>query len=430
MITNAATAEEDLSPGMGRSKLLRWFTGLSRRDILEGREALQLQSIAIIGGGPSGSTAAERLLRNGRAFSVTIFEEQPEWEKPCGGGLTAKAIERYPFLMDALSPHFRVEEAEIIAGSGEAVRFRLRAPLLVYSRQVLNRLLLDRAGRAGASVVRDHITSFTRASGCWRLEGRNGVYKADYVILASGARSALRKLVVPPIEAADLLLTFGYFTPPASPLLRVKFFDGFKGYAWAFPRPDHVSAGIAGHMAEYSMADLRRRLDQFILRFGYASEGAPVFAHVLPALGAERWRDLALAGDGWAIVGDAGGLVDPLTGEGIYFAMRSGEMLAEALADARPARYPDAVWSEFGCRHAAGARLVHRFYLTNFWGKPVTTRMVQFCARSPSFMRLLQDMFEGTQGYAGLPRRMHHTLGKGVVEIAAGAVKHLLAGAS
>lgn len=398
------------------------------RDILESLEAFSLQSIAIIGGGPSGSIAAERLLtgRNGRALEVTIFEEQPDWEKPCGGGLTAKAVERYPFLMDALSAHFRVREAEIVAGSGEAVHFRLRAPLLVYSRQVLNRLLLDRAGRAGASVVRDHISSFKREGGRWRLDGRHGAYKADYVILAAGARSSLRKLVAPPIEAADLLLTFGYFTPPASPVLRVKFFHGFKGYAWAFPRPDHVSAGIAGHMAEYSMADLRHRLDEFIRRFGYASEGAPVFAHVLPALGAARWRDLPLVGDGWAIVGDAGGLVDPLTGEGIYFAMRSGELLAEALAEQRPEVYPNAVWNEFGCRHAAGARLVHRFYLTNFWGKPVTTRMVQFCARSPSFMSLLQDMFEGTQGYAGLPQRMHRTLGRGVAEIAVGAAKRLI----
>lgn len=389
-----------------------------------------MQSIAIIGGGPAGSTAAERLLTGShsrpRGLQITIFEERPGWEKPCGGGLTAKAIQRYPFLMDASEPHFRVDEAEILAGNGQSVRFRLRAPLLIYSRQVLNRMLLERAERAGARVIYDHIASFERASRGWRLAGRQDVYEADYVILAAGARSHLRKLVAPPMDAADLLLTFGYFTPAASPLLRVQFFRGFKGYAWAFPRPDHVSAGIAGHMAEYSMADLRSRLDDFIERCGYASQGAPVFAHVLPALGPASWRNLALAGDGWAIAGDTAGLVDPLTGEGIYFAMRSAELLARAMIEQRPESYPKEVWQEFANRHAAGARLVHRFYLTNFWGKPVTTRMVQFCARSPSFMTLLQDMFEGTQGYAGLPKRMHRILGRGVAEVVAATVKEKL----
>ncbi|MGH9451232.1 MAG: NAD(P)/FAD-dependent oxidoreductase [Terriglobia bacterium] len=393
-----------------------------------------MKSVAIIGGGPAGATAAERLLsirsaRGGEAWCVTVFEENPGWEKPCGGGLTTKTIQRYPYLMDVTAPHFRVEEAEIVAASGDAVRFRLRAPLLIYSRRVLNHVLLQRAQSAGARVVQDHILSFAREGSAWRLEGRTGEYRADFLILASGARSGLRKLLAPPIRARDLLLTFGYFAPRTSTVLRVCFFKDFEGYAWAFPRPDHVSVGIAGRMGENDMPGLQRRLNDFIRRHGYTSQHAPVFAHILPALGPTRWREMPLSGDGWAILGDAGGLVDPLTGEGIYFAMRSAEILAQSLLSECPQAYAYHVWREFGSRHEMGARLAHRFYLTNFWGKPVTTRMVEFCSRSRAFMALLQDLFEGTQTYAGLPRRMYATLPKGMMEIAAEAVKKKLSAA-
>lgn len=387
--------------------------------------------MAIIGGGPAGATAAEWLLAGnprarGQALQVTIFEEKPGWEKPCGGGLTAKAARRYPYLMEASAPHVQIKEAELVAANGEAVRFNLHGPLLIYSRQVLNDLLLRRAQLAGARIIHDHILSFARDGSAWRLAGRAGTHQSDFLILAAGARSNLRKLLAPPIEARDLLLTFGYFAPLTSTVLRVQFFKDFEGYAWAFPRPDHASVGIAGHAVENDMAGLQRRLGGFVRRHGYSCETAPVFAHILPALDAIRWRSLPLSGEGWAMVGDVGGLVDPLTGEGIYFAMRSGEILAQTILRGRPEEYARRVWQEFGKRHEMGARLVRRFYRTNFWGKPVTTRMVEFCSRSPAFMTLLQDLFEGRQSYAGLPHRMYGTLGKGLLEIAAGTLKKKL----
>ncbi|MGH9344505.1 MAG: FAD-dependent oxidoreductase [Terriglobia bacterium] len=390
-----------------------------------------MRSIAIIGGGPAGAAAAERLLNGAKAagqpaLEVFLFEEKPGWEKPCGGGLTAKAARRYPYLMDACQPHVQVEEAELVAANGAAVRIHLRAPLLVYSRSVLNALLLRRARQAGARIIEDRILGFERegpGGRGWRLRGRTGAYAADYLILAAGARSALRKLLAPPVEARDYMLTFGYFAPPADRLLRVQFFEDFEGYAWAFPRPDHMSLGIAAQMGESDMPGLQSRLHRFIERFGYPVKQSPVFGHLLPALGAASWPNLPLAGDGWAMAGDVAGLVDPLTGEGIYFAMRSGELAAEAILQGQPETYAEQVWKEFGFRHESGARHAPRFYHGNFWGKPVTTRMVEFCSRSRSFMNLLQDLFEGTQVYTGLSTRVYRVLANGMMEMAAGSVR-------
>ena len=382
--------------------------------------------------------AAERLARGGAR--VTLFEEKGAWEKPCGGGVTYKALRRYPFLLENLDEHACIHNAELNACNGSTVRLRTRHPLLIYSRFVLNRLLLRRAQEAGAEIVQERIQGFQREGNGWRLEirGRKSLgaddlcarqfairsfsatsRTADYLILASGARSQLRTLLAPPLGARDFMLTLGYYVPSEDRLLRVQFFEGFEGYAWSFPRTDHLDVGICGKVGENNMAGLRERLRGFMKRFDYGAESGAVFSHLLPALSTESWNNLRIAGNGWALAGDVAGLVDPVTGEGIYFAMRSGELLAEALLDGEPESYAERVWQDFGRRLALGARLSRYFYQEDFLGKPSTTRLVEFSARSPIFHELLQDLLDGSQSYDGLDGRLYRTLGRTFLEMAA-----------
>ena len=86
---------------------------------------------------------------------MLVFEEKIGWEKPCGGGLSHKAVRRYPFLAQGGRGGNFLHEAEFIAPSGAAMRFHLRTPLAVYSRATLNHLLLRRAEDAGAEIVAD-----------------------------------------------------------------------------------------------------------------------------------------------------------------------------------------------------------------------------------------------------------------------------------
>jgi flavin-dependent dehydrogenase len=174
------------------------------------------------------------------------------------------------------------------------------------------------------------------------------------------------------------------------------------------------------------MAGLRERLHGFMKRFGYQAESCPVFSHLLPALTVESWNGLRIAGEGWALAGDAAGLVDPVTGEGIYFAMRSGELLAEALLDGRPESYPERVWQDFGKSLELGARLSRYFYHEGFLGRPATTRLVEFSARSRTFLQLLQDLFDGSQSYNGLGSRLYRTLARTLWEIAASGMREHL----
>jgi geranylgeranyl diphosphate/geranylgeranyl-bacteriochlorophyllide a reductase len=383
-----------------------------------------LKTIAIVGGGPAGAMTAEGIssgftagLAGQGSMRVVVFEEKLGWEKPCGGGLSHKALERYPFLLEAEGFGKPVRDMEVWAPGEVVVRFRLRKPLAIYSRRELNQFLLQRGEKAGVEVVKDRIVGFTRLGERWELKGRERRYQADYLVLAAGARSRLRKHLAGDFKPRDFMLTFGYYVPGHEDVVRIEFFEDFEGYAWSFPRADHLSVGICGKVGQTNMAELQRNLRGFIKRCRYSAASATVFSHLLPSLAVDSWGNLRLAGPGWALVGDVGGLADPLTGEGIYFALRSGELLAEALRSGFPHRYPQRVWSEFGSKLMLGARMCPSFYRGDFLGDAVTTRMIQFSARSKTFMTLFQSLLEGTQTYPGLPGSLFRSLPKSLVEV-------------
>ena len=395
---------------------------------------MNARTIAIIGGGPAGATAAETLA-NGWGLSrggssthrVQVFEEKLGWEKPCGGGLTHKALRRYPFLAQAASGGNLLHEAEFLAPTGAAMRVRLREPVVVYSRATLNQLLLRRAQDAGAEVVRDRILRLRRTDRGWEIEGREGSYRADFIVLAAGARTRLRQTFAEDFRPRDLLLTFGYFLPVPCDVLRVQFYEKFEGYAWAFPRPDHVSVGIGGKADESSMAELQARLRAFMQQSGYTPDPSRIFSHLLPSLSIDGWGSLRLAGPGWALAGDAAGLVDPVTGEGIYYAMRSGELLGQSLLEDAPQLYPERVRNDFGRALATGARLLRLFFHGELLGGGITTRMIEFGAHSAKMREIIQDLMEGSQSYLGLMARLQTAMGQTLVETAVGRLREVAA---
>lgn len=386
-----------------------------------------MRTIAIVGGGPAGAMAAARLLKGlGSVHNsesrprVVIFEEKPGWEKPCGGGLSHKALKEYPFLLQATSQAKPVWKMEVRVPGEVTGCFSLRKPLAIYSRKELNHLLLERGRQAGAEIVDDRIIDAAREGERWRLKGRSASYEADYLIVAAGARSALRNHLAGPLEARDFMLTFGYFVPGCEDLLRIEFFENFEGYAWSFPRTNHLSVGICGKVGHVKMVDLQQRLAGFMARHGYSSESAPIFSHLLPALEPESWASIRLEGDGWALAGDAAGLTDPVTGEGLYFALRSGELLADSILQG--GSYARCVWNEFGRKLMLGARIAPKFYCGEFLGASVTTRMVQFCSRSRTLLNLFEDVVEGNQAYHGLVGRVFRKLPRSLAEMATHSV--------
>ncbi len=383
-----------------------------------------MKEIAIVGGGPAGALCGERLASAG--FQVTIFDERLAWEKPCGGGLTHKAIEAYPFLLDAPHPKKLVRTAELISSRGHRARFEMSHPIVIYARKVLNGLLLDRAIAAGCTAVCSRVTSVDTNGDRVRLTisasaatgGASAVEQraSDFVVLAAGARNQLLPETTP-LGAPDLEMTLGYFVPTEEDIIKVKFLKQFEGYLWSFPRADHLSVGICGRMGQTSTQQLRQHLSDFVEEEKIPMGGARFYSHVLPSPQAQTIRGRRIVGRNWGMAGDAAACVDPITGEGLYYALKSGDLLAQALIEDQPQTYPERLRAAFSCDLEFAANIARKVFRGTFLGSAITTRMVQLLNYSPAFRDLIRDVFSGSQDYQSLKRRLWSQLGISVSEI-------------
>ena len=191
-----------------------------------------MKTVAVLGGGPAGASAAERLARAG--LNTMVFDEKLAWEKPCGGGLTYKAYEQYPYLIENDTPKKLIHETVVNSqGAGEA-KMNLTQPLLIYSRLDLNRMLLERAERAGAAMEQTRVLGIEQKEKGWRLRTRNGTAEADFLIVATGARNPLRE-VGTQWGTGDTITALGYFVPGARDRIDIQFLPKFEGYIWVFP---------------------------------------------------------------------------------------------------------------------------------------------------------------------------------------------------
>jgi flavin-dependent dehydrogenase len=372
-----------------------------------------MKQVAVVGGGPAGALCAEKLSSSG--FGVTLFDEHLAWEKPCGGGLTHKAIQKYPFLLDGPAAKKEIYSAELISSRGDHARFEMSRPLVIYSRAVLNGLLLHRAEAAGCKVQHARVTRVETASDQVQLTAGGAEHTADFVVLAGGARNQLLPGTTP-LRPKDLEVTLGYFIPARQDVIKIKFLNRMSGYMWSFPRTDHLSVGICAKMAEYTTQSLRDLLDGFIREEKIPVEGARFYSHVLPSPEFGTLRHRKIAGQNWALAGDAAACVDPITGEGLFYALRSGDLLAQALIEGQPESYPARLRAEFVADLEIAARLVRLVFRGNFLGGAVTTRMVQFARRSATFRELLRDLFSGAQDYATLRKRLWKQFGVTLAE--------------
>jgi len=378
-----------------------------------------MKQVAILGGGPAGAFAAEKLASAG--LRVVLMDEKLAWEKPCGGALTHKAYSQYPFLIENATPKRLVTETVLAAPKAGEATLKLGDPLVIYSRYDLNRMLLERAERAGAQIEKTRVTGMARQGAGWRLETAGGKLDADFCIVATGARNPLRDvgtLLTPP----DTMSALGYYVQGDQARIDIQFLPDLEGYIWIFPRCGHLSVGICGKGEPAS--SLRKRLEAYMAGRGISWKGASFYSHLLPSLDSKSWKGNRVAGDGWMAVGDAAGLVDPITGEGLYYAIRSGDLAAQSLlADlGGPAeslnRYRRLLRGDFAADLEFGSGLAKRVFLGRFLYGSVPRRMVEFTRRSPRFANVMQDLFAGKQPYLGLKRRLLRNLHGSLYEIA------------
>jgi len=377
-----------------------------------------MKRVAVLGGGPAGAFAAERLANAG--LDTVVFDEKLAWEKPCGGGLTYKAYNQYPFLVDNDIPKKFITDTYLAAPKAGAVKMGLSRPLVIYSRMDLNRMLLSRAENAGAQLEKTRVLEIERSGRGWTLKTQHGSLDADFCIVATGARNPLRN-VGTQWTAADTMYALGYYVPSLQDHIDIQFLPNLEGYIWVFPRCGHLSVGICGKGE--SAQSLRARLERYMTEKGISYKGASFYGHMLPSLESPGWKKNRVAGEGWMAVGDAGGLVDPITGEGLYYAMRSGDLASQVVLNEshsiaeKAQAYCGLLRRDFAADLEFGATLAKRVFLGRFLFSTVPARMIGFIRRSPRFRALIEDLFAGTQPYLDLKSRLFKNLNGTLQEV-------------
>lgn len=393
-----------------------------------------MHDVVIVGAGPGGSTAAYYLAQAGLDVLLLDKFDFPR-DKTCGDGLMPSALNVLAdmgLLADLGRVSCRVEQLDVYAPNGQVTTATLPDYALVVPRLVLDHALCERAVTKGANF--EGKVKVTAVNGedeavvvKGRREGRSFEARARVAIMATGASTGLlrRAGILTQDPRRMMVAARAYFEGLTGLNDRLRFyFDGvpLPGYGWVFPLPEakaNIGAGIfrTGWRAARSAAPPMAVFEQFI-------QTPP-----LRALLAQGWQvgpvksyplriDFGMAptyGDRLLLVGEAAGLVNPLTGEGIDYALESGKIAAAYLLEQFEG-------GGFSSQHLAGydRRLRARFQslfrfcygMQHFLRRPMLNRLVKAANRHPDLKRLLVDVVQGRQTVAHsiTPRVMVETL--------------------
>lgn len=293
--------------------------------------------VIVIGTGPAGGAAANALGQAGVATLLIDAQKLPR-KKPCGGALPAAARAWLGKLMaDTLEAEVSVMRM-LYRGANEHVIEDSAASMLLVNRARFDYAYAKQAVATGHVTLRDNcrIRSINQSGSSVTVETRSGeLLNARYVVIASGARSHLVEhvdarragrfgLALETTVSAEMAgagferhctqATFDYDVAPA-------------GYAWIFPKRGELSCGIGG-MA--SVGNLRKALSAFLQReIPELTASVSSTGHIIPLY---VTADRSFGTGRCLIAGDAASLVDPISGEGIWYALQSGALAGRICA--------------------------------------------------------------------------------------------------
>jgi len=390
----------------------------------------QHPDVIVAGAGPAGATAALRLARAGLKVVVLERYALPR-QKPCGGGISTRALSRFPWLLDALpriSTH-PVSSLYLEGPSGGVFRMQSNGPAVLLIRRIeFDYLLVSLAREAGAEVVASTAVAQARQDPDGvTLRTRDGrEWRAPIVIAADGVNSVIaRRLGLNPgWPAGKLALDMMEETPvtalrAAEPDTLSVFYGygGAHGYAYIFPKREHVNVGI-GYVLPYFKArvdvtpyDLQQTFVGDLRARGLMngeSQRRNFTPFLIPIGGPLR----KTAAGRVLLAGDAGGFVNGFSAEGIYYAMVTGELAAAAILEAQRDRVvqPAAARRAYvrAWKAEIGAELRDSVLIQKYLFNSATRmdRVVRGAQTRPEFSRILVDYASGRLSYRAARRQL------------------------
>jgi geranylgeranyl reductase family protein len=287
--------------------------------------------VIIAGGGPSGSTAGRLLAQQG--VRVLLLDKQAfPRDKPCGGGVTLRAAATQDIDLSPVVERTIYGARFSLRLGPEFDRWFDRPLTYMTQRSRLDAYLLEQAARAGADVhEQDAVRGIDESTSGVTVTTPGGRYTASILLGADGANGVTGRLLGLRREFEEAVALEGNI--PWGPSIGAEWerlvaldLGGLAGgYGWVFPKGEHLNVGVGAW--KYAGFTLRPKLAAITRRQGFAEAGLEnVRGHHLPV----RVPGSPIARTSVAVVGDAAGLVDPLSGEGIHMAFASARLAADS----------------------------------------------------------------------------------------------------
>lgn len=319
--------------------------------------------VIVVGAGPSGSTAAYRLAERGARVIMVDRARFPR-DKPCGGGVTMRGAQLLPFAIDPVVER-RVERVTVTHGHhGRSRHIDGGGPMvLMTQRRRLDAFLVEQAVGQGVEFHDNvRVRAIDMTDDGVRIVTDTGTIEARILVGADGANGATRAALGVP-EPSYAVALEGNLPRGATDFDDSKYLDDALlefgtvpgGYGWIFPKGDHCNFGVGGWFAEGP--NLRDHLAELCTAHGISMEDLiHLRGHRLPI----RRSGTPVAISRAVLVGDAAGLVDPFSGDGMYEAFLSSKLATNAIGEFLDGRasdlsaYPDELGIALG-PHVAGA---------------------------------------------------------------------------
>jgi geranylgeranyl reductase family protein len=299
--------------------------------------------VIVVGGGPGGSTAARFCAKAGLKTLIIEKERLPRY-KPCGGCLSAKTVRLLDFDLSPVIEN-TIYGAKFTYCSKDPFFIESKNPIaFLVMRDRFDQFLIDKALEVGTKILDgEKVTKVEEGADGVEVELTKGEkLRCQYLIGADGSESMVAKsLSLPPqkndgygvaIESETPFDSSVPFPKEELQFIHLDFGRVPNGYGWVFPKKKWLSIGIGGMFRETKKMNPRQYFKSFLKGLNYIPEGktGKVIGHVLPPFYDEKQK---VSQGRFLLVGDAAHLMDPLQGEGIYYAVRSGMLAAEAILE-------------------------------------------------------------------------------------------------